>query len=191
MKSKRSLMSPRIVFLDRDGVINRFPGKGEYVTREKELRVLPNALRGIRLLTRAGFRLHVISNQGCVSRGMITLAQLKRMTRNMLKKIRKAGGKIRKVHYCVHQTSDHCRCKKPKTWLLQEAVRGLRLDRKTIFFIGDSREDIQAGHDFGCRTVLVTCGRSKRKDIKSFSVKPDFIKKDLHEAAKWILKRKY
>ena len=185
------MSSPRIVFLDRDGVINRFPGKGEYVTQDKELRLLPKALQGIRLLTRAGFRLHVISNQGCVSRGMITLAELKRMTRNMLGAIRRAGGKIQKVHYCTHQTSDHCRCKKPKTWLLEKAVRGLRLDRKAAYFVGDSQEDIQAGHDFGCRTVLVTCGRSRKKDIKSFAVKPDFVKKDLHEAAKWILKRKY
>ena len=181
----------RLLFLDRDGVINRFPGRGSYVTDEKGLRLMPQAVKGIRLLTQAKFRLDVISNQGCVARGLISRSQLGRLTRQMLGRIEQAGGKVHRVHYCVHQSSDHCRCKKPKTFLLEKAVRGLNLDRRRVFFIGDSREDIQAGHDFGCRTLLVLSGRSKKKDIKDFAVKPEFVKKDLLEAARWILRKKF
>ena len=180
----------RLVFLDRDGVINRFPGKGAYVTGEEGLRLLPNALQGIKLLTQAGFSLDVISNQGCVSRGMITRATLERLTRKMLREIKSAGGKLRRVYYCIHRTSDRCRCKKPKTLLLEKAVRGLKIPRRKIFFIGDSHEDIQAGHDFGCRTILVLSGRTKRKGVRYFSVKPEFVKKNLLEAARWILKKR-
>ena len=116
----------RLVFLDRDGVINRFPGKGCYVTADEGLRLLPNALRGIRLLTEAGFRLDVISNQGCVSRGLITRGHLDLLTQKMLRQIRDAGGRIRRVFYCVHQTSDDCRCKKPKTLLLEKQSSSLQ-----------------------------------------------------------------
>ena len=180
----------RLVLLDRDGVINRFPGKGEYVVARKGLQLLPNALEALRLLTEAGFQIHVISNQGCVARGMISLVELNRLTRQMSRRIEKFGGKLHRVHYCVHQTSDHCRCKKPKTWLLKKALRGLKVEPKDIFFIGDSQEDVQAGHDFGCRTVLVLSGRSRKKDVAAFPVKPDFIKKNLLEASQWILKKR-
>ena len=180
----------RLVFLDRDGVINRFPGKGAYVTADEGLRLLPEALQGIKLLTEAGFRLVVISNQGCVSRGLITRAYLDALTRKMLRQIRTHGGRLHKVYYCLHQTSDKCRCKKPRTLLLEKAVKGLKVKHEEIFFIGDSREDIQAGHDFGCRSILVLSGRSKRKDIKNFPVKPEFVKKNLLEAARWIIKKR-
>ncbi len=180
----------RLVFLDRDGVINRFPGKGVYVTREKDLELLPRALRGIALLTRAGFRLVVVSNQGCVARGLITKSALLALTKRMIEKIKASGGQIHKVYYCMHQKSDGCECKKPKTLLFEKAMKGLQVKRDEVYFIGDSEEDVEAGHAIGCQTILVLSGRSKKKDIKVFSKKPHGVQKDLYEAARWILKRK-
>ena len=180
----------RLVFVDRDGVINRFPGIGSYVTSRKDLKLLPNAVKGIRLLTRAGYRIHVISNQGCVARGMLTKTELARLTRQMQREVLKKGGRLTKVHYCLHQSSDRCACKKPKTLLLRRATKGSGVRRSDIFFIGDSKEDVRAGRDFGCRTILVLSGRTKKKDLKHFPVMPDLVKKNLYEAARWILKEK-
>ena len=180
----------RLVFLDRDGVINHFPGKGVYVVREDKFRFLPGALRAIKLLSDHGFRLVIVSNQGCVSRGLISRASLRRMTQNMLKKIKAAGGRLHKVYYCMHQKADACQCKKPKTLLFEKAMKGLKLKRKEVYFVGDSAEDVQAGHAIGCQTILVLSGRSKKKDARVFAKKPHFIKKDLLEAAHWILKKK-
>ena len=179
-----------LVFLDRDGVINRFPGKGVYVTRPSQFKIFPRALDGIKRLTDAGRELVVVSNQGCVSRGLLTKKTLDRMTRQMLQTIRRSGGRIRKVYYCVHQTSDRCKCKKPKTLLLKKALRGRRLDPAKIFFIGDSEEDLAAAKNFGCRSILVLSGRLKKRDIPGLSTKPDAVKKDLREAAEWLLKQK-
>jgi histidinol phosphatase-like enzyme len=112
------------------------------------------------------------------------------MTRGLLKTIRRAGGRIRRVYYCPHQSSDGCACKKPGTLLLERALAGRRLDRRKIFFVGDSAEDIGAGRNFGCRTVLVLSGRNKRRDVRRLGVKPDLVKKDLWEAACWLVRRK-
>ena len=180
----------RFVFLDRDGVLNRFPGKGKYVTRPSQFKLFPQALDAVEALTKGGYELAVISNQGCVSRGLLKRKTLDDMTRQMLQKIRLAGGRIQKVYYCLHQTSDGCNCKKPKTLLLKKALKGHRPDLSKIFFIGDSEEDILAGKNFGCRTILVLSGRLKKGDIPGLSAKPDLVKKDLREAAQWLLKRK-
>lgn len=179
----------RLVFLDRDGVINRFPGKGAYVTRESQLIVLPKALKGLRLLAEAGYDVAVISNQGCVSRGLITKAALKKMTHHLEKKVRAAGGRLNKVYYCYHQTSDHCQCKKPKTLLFKRALKKYHIARKKLYFMGDSQEDIQAAKNLGCRSVLLLSGRLKKRDIRKLETKPDFVKTDLWEAAKWLIKK--
>ena len=180
----------QLVFVDRDGVINRFPGKGAYVTKDSDLVLLPQALKGLRALTEAGYDIAVISNQGCVSRGLITKKALKSMTDRMRKDIRAAGGKIKKVFYCYHQTSDQCRCKKPKTLLFETAIKGYRIPRKKIFFLGDSQEDIQAAKNFGCRSILVLSGRLKKKDIPHLETKPDFVHKNLWEASKWLIEKR-
>ena len=179
------------IFLDRDGVINRFPGFGSYVTRWEEFEFLPKAIEAIALLTKQGHELFVVSNQGCVAHGLISSQALRRLTRRMCRRIEKGGGKLAGVFYCEHRTSDDCDCKKPGTRLLEEALKGRRRNDGPMVFVGDSEVDVEAGKNFGCRTVLVLSGRMSRKDVKSLSVKPDFVKKDLWDAANWILKKKY
>ena len=125
-----------------------------------------------------------------MSRGLLSRKKLLEMTRWMLRQIRVKGGVIRKVHYCLHQSADNCRCKKPQTLLMQKAVKGRRLDRRKLFMVGDSDVDIEAGNRFGCRTVLVLSGRNKQKDVHALAVKPDFVKKNLWEAAKWLTQKK-
>lgn len=177
-----------LIFLDRDGVINRFPGKGRYVTSIAQFYFLPGAKKAVRLLSDAGHELVVISNQGCVSRGYLTEKKLKLITDRMLASVERAGGRIRKVFYCIHQTADACGCKKPRLGLIRKAVGRRRGLLKKAYFIGDSKEDVETAAGAGCRSILVLSGRSKKKDITDFKTRPDQVKKDILEAAKWILR---
>jgi len=45
----------RAAFLDRDGVINRRPPEGQYLTRCEEMHFLPGVPEAVVLLTGAGF----------------------------------------------------------------------------------------------------------------------------------------
>ncbi len=182
-------MSPRIVFLDRDGVINAFPGKGLYVTKREDLQILPGAVRGISLLKKSGYDIFVITNQGCVSRNLITAAQLDSLHDAMMRELDSVGAKIDGIFYCPHQTSDACECKKPKTALFKKAVNGRDIDFTQTFFVGDSEEDMEAGRALGCRTILVLSGRTKENDVDRLIPRPDVIKTDLLEAAQWIVEK--
>ncbi len=51
------------IFLDRDGVINRKRALGDYVKSWEEFEFLSGACDAIARLTRAGFRLLVVTNQ--------------------------------------------------------------------------------------------------------------------------------
>jgi histidinol phosphatase-like enzyme len=53
----------RIIFLDRDGVINKYPGFGDYVKDVEEFYFLPGVKEAIRKLTENGFLIYIISNK--------------------------------------------------------------------------------------------------------------------------------
>lgn len=181
----------KIIFLDRDGVINKYPGDRNYVTRLKDFKFLKGSISAIKRLTKAGFKIYVISNQAGVSKKLYSKETLDIMTEFMLKKIREAGGKIEKVFYCTHPKNADCKCRKPKTGLLKKAVKGKKIDLNQSYFIGDSLKDIIAGKTFGCKTILVLCGREKLKNSMLWEATPDFIAKSLYDASLKICRAKY
>jgi D-glycero-D-manno-heptose 1,7-bisphosphate phosphatase len=63
------MKSVAAVFLDRDGVINEYPGDFQYVTSWEEFRFLPGSKEAIKKLSESGYRIFVISNQAGVSKG--------------------------------------------------------------------------------------------------------------------------
>lgn len=180
-------MAVRMIFLDRDGVVNRSPGDGAYVTSLRQFRFLPNAKRAIRALHEAGFRIAVVSNQSGVGRGVMTRAALETMTRWMVAQIRQAGGAIQVVRYCVHRDEDRCACRKPREGLLRAAARGQAVDWRRSFLIGDAQRDIEAGRRAGCCTVLVLSGRTRAEELGAWRHRPDHVAKDLWDAAQMIV----
>ena len=82
----------KVLFLDRDGVINKFPGNGKYVTKLKEFHFVPGALDALRILTNEGYSIFVISNQAGVAKGLYSSEKLEHINRNMLREFKAMGG---------------------------------------------------------------------------------------------------
>jgi len=180
----------KFIFLDRDGVINKDPGgwteKG-YVTKWEDFYFLPGAIEAIKKLNQAGYEIIILSNQASVSRGYISMDELNVITDNMLKEITKNGGRIHSIFYCPHDKSEFCDCRKPKTGLFEIATKNIDIDFNQTYFIGDGVMDVEAGHEVGCRTILLLSGKTKLEAVDGWKHKPDFIKKDLAEAVDWLL----
>ena len=180
----------RVVFLDRDGVINKFPGHGNYVTHLRDFYFLPGALKAIKQLTTAGCAIFVVSNQAGVGRGLFPKENLKEITDHMLTQVQKTGGDIQKVFYCIHPSEKNCDCRKPRIGSLKKAFRLVR--QKTPaplegYFVGDAKMDIEAGRTAGCTTILVLSGKETRRTIRDWVIQPDYIAKNLLGAIKIIL----
>jgi len=174
------------VFLDRDGVVNACPTH-RYITTWKEFRFLPGVLKALRILAYHGKPVFIISNQSGVGRGLLKNSQLQIITRQMLRTIRRAGGKVQSVRYCVHQLEDGCGCRKPRIGMLEEAVRRYSVDLKKSFVVGDQETDILMGRSAGCRTILVLSGKHTRQSTQELTVLPDRVARNLEEAVHWIL----
>lgn len=178
----------KAIFLDRDGVINKDPGFGDYVKSWEELQFLPGAIEAIKRLNKNGYEIFVISNQAGVGRGLFSQSSLDEITNNMLKEIESQGGKITSISYCTHRIDEGCSCRKPKTGMIEKATKDFDIDFKNTYFIGDSRVDIGIGKNMGCKTILLLTGKEDPNNIENLDPQPDFIKKDLKEAVKWVLK---
>lgn len=180
----------KIIFLDRDGVINKYPGDKNYVTTLKGFRFLPKSKAAIAKLYRKGFKLVIASNQAGVGKGIFTKKALDMITAKMLKGIRKAGGDIHEVSYCTHRPQDGCFCRKPRPGMIKTAHKKYRMNIKDSFFIGDTIRDVNTAKAAGCKSILVLSGKEKLSNRKNWGSKPDHVFKNLYQAAQFILKEK-
>jgi D-glycero-D-manno-heptose 1,7-bisphosphate phosphatase len=172
----------KIIFLDRDGVINKGNDKG-YTTNWGEFEFLPGVFRALKKLTKAGFKIIVVSNQQGVAKRLYSTGALADMTERMLERIKRNDAKIYSVHYCTHMAEDNCACRKPKTGLFKQAVSRMLVDFPSTYMIGDTEKDIHAAKQMGMKTILVLSGNTKsRQAVSDFVHRPDHIAEDLEDA---------
>ncbi len=176
----------RVVFLDRDGVINEFPGYGNYVTSWREFKFIPGSIEAIKKFKDCGFWVFVISNQAGVGKNIFSQKDLDIITTNMLKVLEKKGARVDGVYYCIHKPEDNCNCRKPKAGLLEKALEEAGIKKYKGFFIGDAITDIETAHRFGIDSVLVLSGREKLHSVKDWLIKPDYIFDNLLLASYYI-----
>lgn len=178
------------VFLDRDGVINRKPPEGDYVTCWEDFQILPGAIEGIAQLNRAGFRVIVVTNQRCIAKGLMTTLELELMHERMLEFLAQAGATINAIYYCPHELEPVCCCRKPAPGMLLEAAREHGIELRASWMIGDSESDIQAGKNAGCKTVRLFPAKATGRETKSrpaTSVSADIFAPSLLDAIGQIL----
>lgn len=178
----------KVIFLDRDGVINRYPGHKNYVTRVKDLVILPGVLEALKRLTDEGFRIFVISNQAGVGKGWYSRKKLKAITGKLLKIVRRHGARLHGVFYCTHRAEAGCACRKPQLRLINKALQGRRsVISNPVFLVGDSIIDVQTAKNAGFKSILVLSGREKKSNARLWKPGPDYIAKDLLAATKIVL----
>ena len=177
-----SYHSGRVIFLDRDGVINRKAPLGEYIRTWSEIEFLSGAVEAIAQLSSTGFRMFVVSNQRGIARGIVKESDVHEMHRRMLQVISKAGGTVEGVYYCPHDYKDNCSCRKPRPGMLIRAANEHGFELAGSWMVGDSESDVAAGKNVGCRTLQIVATHPA-----SAGVKPDAYVRDLSAAASLIL----
>lgn len=174
----------RAVFLDRDGVINRALEREAkpYPPRNlAEFEILPEVPAALARLKAAGFLLVVATNQPDVGRGTLKQEIVEEIHAHMLSQL-----PIDRVEVCYHpgQGASVCDCRKPKPGMLRCAAAELGIDLSRSWMVGDRWRDVDCGHAAGCATIFID--RGYMEELKQ---KPDFLARNLAEAADIILAR--
>lgn len=187
--TSRGGMLEKVVFLDRDGVINR--DSPNYIKRVAEFELLPRSLAAIRELTRSGYHVILITNQSVIGRGMVSEAGLARIHEHLKQTVAAGGGRIEDIFFCPHTPDDGCACRKPKPGLIRMAAQTYGIDVARTVMVGDSAKDIACARGAGCgAAVLVRTGngRAAAKTLADHNMPVDYHADDLFDAVEWILR---
>jgi D-glycero-D-manno-heptose 1,7-bisphosphate phosphatase len=181
IERKRAKQSPA-AFFDRDGTVIE---EADYLHEPERIRILPNALEGMKRFQDMGYRIVLITNQPGIGMGYYSKEDFYRVNRALLKSFSGKGILIDKIYFCPHGKSENCACRKPGQALIRRAEEELNLDLPRSIMIGDKTSDIETGKRAGMRTVLVRTGFGGGDG--EFDVQPDVNAGDLLEAARLIL----
>lgn len=181
----------KAVFLDRDGTLIK---ERNYLNKIRDISFFVSTLPALKLLQSAGFKLIITSNQSGVARGYLTEKKLKAINLRIEKKLKSEGIEITATYYCPHLPEDNCDCRKPKTKMIFDAQKKYKLDLSKSYVIGDKLTDIKFGQNAGVKTILLLTGYGRKEwRIKSEadgSIKPDFVARNILDAANWIVKQR-
>lgn len=142
------IKSKKIVFLDRDGVINKKADEHCYITKVSDFIFNEDIFALVTKLKAEGFEFIIITNQRGVARGLYTEEQLDEIHQHMKEGFNKHGIEILDVFYCPHE-NNVCDCRKPKAGMLQHACDKYEIDLPNSLLISDSKEEVSMGQKFG------------------------------------------
>jgi D-glycero-D-manno-heptose 1,7-bisphosphate phosphatase len=173
-------------FLDRDGTIIR---QVELMHEIGQLRLLPGAAAAIRHFNEKGLLVMVVTNQPVVARGLAREQEIEQVHEELNRRLRAKGAHIDAFYFCPHhpnatleQYRSKCPCRKPEPGMILRAAEEHGVDLSRSVMIGDTTQDIVAGHRAGVRTILVRTGHGGR-DPWQCPCSPDWTAKNLLEAA--------
>ncbi|RKD34855.1 D-glycero-alpha-D-manno-heptose-1,7-bisphosphate 7-phosphatase [Lacrimispora algidixylanolytica] len=155
----------KIVYLDRDGTINK---EVDYLYRPEDLVILPGVPEALRRLKEHGFRLVVVTNQAGVARGYYKEEDVIALHEALNERLSKEGATIDYFFYCPHhpvhgimEYKKDCHCRKPETGMFEMAEAFYSPDKANSYMIGDKLLDTEAGNRYGVSSILVGTGYGK------------------------------
>lgn len=154
------MFKPKIIILDRDGVINQ--DSDQFIKSPEEWKAIPGSLSAIAKLNRAGFTVVVATNQSGIARGYFSAETLKNIHQKMENEITAHHGKLAGIFICPHGPEDHCTCRKPKPGLLLDIAKKFNVKPEEMLSIGDSMRDILAAQACGAHALLVKTGKGAK-----------------------------
>ena len=142
----------KVIFLDRDGVINKDHG---YVGSWSELEYFDDTISALKKLKYC--KLVIITNQSGIARGYYSETQFHQLQKSLIENLASYGIEIGSYYYCPHHPEakiekyrKQCNCRKPNPGMLFRAAKDLNIDLSEVIFVGDRSSDMRA-----CRAARI------------------------------------
>lgn len=157
-------MMRKVIFLDRDGVINFEPG--HYTYKVNEFKIVEGLFDALHILQDKGYEFIVITNQGGISKEIYNHNDVITVHTYMQQKFNENKINLLDIYYCPHHAIiEKCICRKPDSLMLEKAIARYHVDKSKSYFIGDSRRDVLAASKAAIGGVLVAKNDNLNKYI--------------------------
>ena len=166
IQSKNLKNKQRAIFLDRDGTINVSKG---FISKADDLELIPDTIDAIKAINKSGALAIVITNQPVIARGECSFEELHNIHNKLKTLLGEKGAFVDDIFYCPHHPDKgfegevpelkfDCECRKPKTGMIEEAVKKYNIDLSKSYMVGDSTMDLETARNAGIKSVLVNTG---------------------------------
>ncbi|MER6407361.1 HAD family hydrolase [Streptomyces viridosporus] len=155
------------VLFDRDGtLVHDVP----YNADPDLVRPVEGAREALGALRAHGVRTGVVTNQSGVARGLLTVADVRRVNQ----RVDALLGPFDVWAVCPHGPGDGCPCRKPRPGMILWAAGRLRTDPADCVVIGDIGADVEAARRAGAHGILVPTPRTRPEETAAAAhVAPD------------------
>lgn len=158
------------MFLDRDGTIIR---DCHYLRDPARVVLEDGVVEGLLHLQKLRFVLVIVSNQSGIGRGFLTNDDVKKVNNRLEEILSAEGVHILAWFICPHTPKEACDCRKPRSGLIEQAVREQNLDLSKSIIIGDKASDMELAQACNLTGYLVRTGHgheySEWAEVAGFS----------------------
>ena len=151
---------PRLVLLDRDGVLNE--DRPNWIESPDQLVLIPGAAEAVAKLNREGIPVCVVTNQSVVGRGVIGDGMLAAIHDKLHRELALYGAKLDGIIVCSDAPGHATERRKPGAGMLREALARFGTAPEESPMIGDSLRDLEAARKAGCPRILVRSGKGAK-----------------------------
>ena len=174
----------KAIFLDRDGTINKYVG---FLRNIDDFELIDGVAEAIRKINESGYLAIVVTNQPVIARGEVSFDELEEIHNKMETLLGKEGAYLDAIYYCPHhphkgyegerqELKIDCDCRKPKPGMLLKAASDFNIDLSQSWMIGDGENDIKAGINADCKTILIGNGDENYGQMMTVNSLLEFVK---------------
>ena len=158
----------KVVFLDRDGVVNE---EVDYLFKPEETILTATIAEAVKLIHKSGRLAVVVTNQAGIAKKMYRQADMESVHARIQTMLLQYGADavIDAFYFCPHHPdfTGSCDCRKPGTGLLLQAAKDLNIDISASIMVGDKLSDVRCGINAGCRnSLLIATGYGSKERLK-------------------------
>ena len=153
-------MKKKIIFLDRDGVINYDYG---YVSQIDKFEFIDGVFEACKYFQKLNYEIIIVTNQSGIGRGYYSEKEFYTLTQWILNRFKEQEINILKVYFCPHTPEENCRCRKPNIGMIENACKDFDIDLENSWLIGDKITDIQTAINANIKNYILI--DSKNPDI--------------------------
>ena len=177
----------KAIFLDRDGTINKYVG---FLRNIDEFELIDGVAEAIRKINESGYLTIVITNQPVIARGEVSFEELGVIHNKMETLLGKEGAYLDAIYFCPHhphkgyegerpELKFDCDCRKPKPGMLLKAAQDFNIDLAQSWMIGDGENDVKAGQNIGCKTVLLSADNENYGQTETAKSLDEFVSRTI------------
>ncbi len=163
--------------LDRDGTIIE---EKQYLKDPKEVQLLPNTTKALKILQDRGIELFIVTNQSGIGRGYFTIEDFYNVQSKLIRLLMEYKITIKDTLFCPHKPDDLCFCRKPRPGMWLSLREKYNLNPLETIVVGDKISDILFGINskIGYNALVLTgYGKKYRQIYGDFFI--DFVANDL------------